>query len=159
MNIVKNRICYTTHNVVCDPDCADAEYMVAMADSLTPHARPAVHRKELYNMNNDGTWTIELPIVHLENFWASESAERRGAVPTRILARVSLHNGLYDHTIFVGHCARSESFQPLWKRMYQQGIKIGKAQRRVAEAKYFAEYDKAVAEHAARTYEDPACSI
>lgn len=159
MNIVKNRICYTTHNVVCDPDCADADYMVAMADSLTPDARPKVHKEELEAMNNDGSWTIELPIVHLENFWDSEIAERRNQLPTRILARVTLHNGQYDHTIFVGHCARNESFQPLWKTMYQRGIRIGKAQRRRAEAEYFVAYDKAVAEYNARHYEDPACAI
>lgn len=159
MNIVKNRICYADHNVVCDPEVYSEQYITEMAASLSFVARPNVHKEELRRMNNDGSWTIELPKVHLENFWQSEAAERLGKLPTHILARVTLFNGQYDHHIFVGHCARSESFQPLWKAMYQCGIKIGKAQRRVAEAKYFAAYDKFLADYYARNFEDPACAI
>jgi hypothetical protein len=153
MNIVKNRICYASHNVVCDAAVADEQYVAVMATALSPNARPAQHKKELAAMNNDGSWTIELPIVKLQNFWESERAERLNGIPTHILATVTLFNGQYNHVIFVGHCARRESFQPLWKAMYQLGLKIGKAQRRRAEAEYFVAYDKAVDEHHAREAE------
>jgi hypothetical protein len=159
MKIAKNRICYATHNVVCDPDCADADYMVAMADSLNPTGTSAEHLKELHYMNNDGTWTIERPTIKLQIFWQSEAAERLQRIPTHILATALLHNGEYEKVLHVVSCARSESFQPLWKSLYQADIKVGAAQRRRCEKEYFAVYDKAVAEHEARNYEDPACAI
>ena len=157
--IINNRLLYASHNVVCDPELATMQYMQEMNALLSESGGAAQHVRELDFHNNDGTWTIERPIVELKPFHSSESAERRELIPERIIATVTLFNGSYDHIIHVVHCARSESFQPLWESMYRAGIRIGKLQRTNAETKYFKLYDSAVAAYGARNYEDPACSI
>lgn len=57
------RIVFADHDVVCragktwSKDFV-AEYLKEMADSLEPSGTAAQHRRELRNMNNDGTWAV-----------------------------------------------------------------------------------------------------
>lgn len=57
--IVNNKILYPTHCVVCDPKIATMDYMLIMHSSLTDNAVSSVHRRQLFDLHNDGTWTIE----------------------------------------------------------------------------------------------------
>ena len=148
MKIVNNRICFASHNVVLDPSVHDArpEYIWQVAQALTPNARPSLHKMQLNSFSSINTFAIELPQIDIKPMYASEYQERHPTMhlPEQMLATVYLHDGKQLMVIFVGHCRRRESFQPLWNAMYQRGIHIGKAQRRVAEARYFANYDAAV---------------
>lgn len=58
MKIEGNKIIYADHKVVCDPSCADEEYVHMMAESLSVDGSMHDHRCELHAMNNDGTWKL-----------------------------------------------------------------------------------------------------
>lgn len=146
--IVKNRICYGDHNVVCHPAAATFDYMATMHDALTPNADARLHKAQLDSFGTAKDWSIEYPSVQLTNFWSSERAERNRELPTRILLTVQLHNGNYPKVIFCGHCARSDSFQALWNPLRAKHIHIPRRLQREAETEYFKRYDAAVAEHA-----------
>lgn len=53
-----NAIVFTDHVVVCDPAVASEDYLQDMLESLSPSGSISQHRRELYNMNNDGSWRI-----------------------------------------------------------------------------------------------------
>lgn len=150
--IVNNRICYSDHNVVlCEKLWAEdrnfaGNYLMDMADHLTEHGRAGAHRRELEGMNNDGSWTIELPTITLQPQYNREYQERHPTmyIPNKMLCMIGLHNGNYHKVIFVAEALRTEGARKIWTHAYQSGFKIGKAQRRVAEAQYEAAYVKAV---------------
>jgi hypothetical protein len=54
-----NKIYYADHVVICDPNVYSPEYMEEMSGSLSPNGSASEHKKELYYMNNDGSWTIK----------------------------------------------------------------------------------------------------
>jgi hypothetical protein len=54
-----NKIYYADHVVVCDPDVYSPEYMSDMASDLSPDGDAKTHKRELYFMNNDGSWTVK----------------------------------------------------------------------------------------------------
>ena len=63
MNIQGNKIVFPTHVVVCDPSCADKEYMEMMCEELAEFAEehtPREHARVLRDCNNDGTWGIKI---------------------------------------------------------------------------------------------------
>jgi hypothetical protein len=134
--IVNNRICYPDHNVVLDIllHRQDPSYIFDMEEALTEKAGPTAHEEELEAMNNDSSWTIELPTVTIVPY----------KDPARMLATVELFDGNKQKVIFAAHCARSESFQPLWEAMRKQKIFFGSFVRKDAETKYFALYDALV---------------
>lgn len=97
--------------------------------------------------------------VTLTPFWESERAERLNHLPTRILATVTKHNGVYDYVVRVVHCDRKDGFEPIWNNLYQQHLKVGKLYRTACELEYFKLYNKAVEAYNAAHYQDPACLI
>lgn len=129
-----------------------------MAEKLSETGGPRTHKKELEDMNNDGSWTIEMPTITIVPFHNSERAEHMGAIPTRMLCTATLFNGNYKHVIAMVHCARSESFQPIWKTLHKSGITVPTITQHAVETKYFELYDRAVAAYDARQ-DDPACNI
>ena len=54
-----NKIYYADHYLVCDPTCATPEYMSDVESELSPDGDAKKHKRELYFMNNDGTWTVK----------------------------------------------------------------------------------------------------
>lgn len=159
--IVNNRICFLNHNIVLDPalHATMPDYIFEIAEGLSEAGGPSDHRQELEDMNNDGSWTIELPTIELKNHWHSESAERRGDLPTQILAIVTLHNGSYNKVLAVFSCTRNESFQPIWRALREAKLYFGRKARKEAETEYFKKYDAVVSAYNAAHYEDPACFI
>ena len=149
--IVKNRICYGDHNVVCHPAAATFDYMATMHDALTPNADARLHKAQLDSFGTAKDWSVEYPTVQLRNFWEGDLAQRNGEVPTRVLLMVTLHNGNYPKVIFQGHCARSDSFAALWNPVRAKHINIPRRLQRDAETEYFKLYEAAVAEHARLT--------
>jgi hypothetical protein len=153
--IVNNRICYADHNVVLDEklwkqDRAFAgNYLIDMANHLTERGRAGLHRRELGDMNNNGSWTIELPVIRLVPAYQSEYAERHPESnrPTDMLCMMMLNNGNYDKVIWVRQVGIEEGFKTLWLQAYQQGLRIGKAQRRVAEAQFRVAHLAALAQY------------
>jgi hypothetical protein len=57
-----NAIVYADHVVVCDPEVADPDYVDMMMVSLSQDGGIAQHRRELHDMNNDGSWRIHRSI-------------------------------------------------------------------------------------------------
>jgi hypothetical protein len=60
MQIIANRIIYADHEVVLDKELHKdmPEYIVEMADDLSPNGSVSDHAEELERMNNDGSWTV-----------------------------------------------------------------------------------------------------
>lgn len=145
--IVNNRICYANHNVLLDPTLHRnlPNYVLEMEDALTPDGTAEQHKKELEGFNNDGSWEVELPTITITPMWTTEAARMAGELPARMLAVATLSNGNRDEVIFTGHCARHESFYPLYGAMSQRGIDVGRKARREAETEYFKQYDAIVA--------------
>ena len=54
-----NKIYYADHVVVCDPTYATPEYMSDMESELSSDGDAKKHKRELYFVNNDGTWTVK----------------------------------------------------------------------------------------------------
>lgn len=61
MKIEANAIIYSDHKVVLDPalHATMPEYIEEMASDLDPNGSARTHARELRDMNNDGSWTIE----------------------------------------------------------------------------------------------------
>lgn len=142
--IYQNRIQYPTHNVLCDPAVHTEDYIIDMAKSLTDNRTAAQHRKELNDMNNDGTWTIELPTIELRCAWQNDRGPRMAQYPDLIWGIAHLPKDNYFHWIQQARCKRSESFQPIWQAFKDAGIKVGPKRRQEAEKAYFATYDALV---------------
>lgn len=148
--IVDNRICYKTHNVVLEHSLFrnmvnPMDYLLEMEAGLTPEGDARLHKAQLDSFNNDGSWEIEKPKLTITPFHDSEKAEIRCEIPTKMLATVTLHNGNFNKVICAVHCARSESFYPLYGTMEKLGIDVGRKARRDAETEYFKQYDALVA--------------
>lgn len=143
-DIYENRIQFPTHNVLCDPDVYSADYMVDMNANLSESGTPAQHRKELEGMNNDGTWTIELPTIELRCAWQNDRGPRMAQYPDLIWGIAILPKYNYNHWLIQARCKRSESFQPIWQAFKDAGVKVGQKRRQAAEKAYFAAYDAAV---------------
>jgi hypothetical protein len=58
--ILKNEILFPQHKVVCEPEACTPEYMQEMLSSLSPDGDRVAHGHELFYMNNDGTWSVEV---------------------------------------------------------------------------------------------------
>jgi hypothetical protein len=56
--IVNNRIVFPNHSVKCCLRNYSPEYVVAMGNTLNPVGTADDHRNELFNCQNDGTWTV-----------------------------------------------------------------------------------------------------
>lgn len=56
--IAGNAIVYQDHVVVCDPSVVFDGYLEDMKNSLSIDGGIATHRRELFWMNNDGSWRI-----------------------------------------------------------------------------------------------------
>lgn len=159
--IVDNRICYADHNVVLREDLhkLDTDRVFDKASVLTIDGRAGAHRNEIERFELVGSgkiWSIELPIVTIEPMYNSEDQERHPAcyLPGRMLCKITLHNGNYQKVIFVATCCKEQGFKHLWDKAYRCRIKIGKAQRRVAEAQYNAAYKVAL-----KAYNPPTANI
>jgi hypothetical protein len=61
MKIEGNKIVYADHKVVLDSNlhATMPEYIEEMAKDLDPNGNARIHARELRDMNNDGSWTIE----------------------------------------------------------------------------------------------------
>lgn len=145
--IVNNRICYADHNVVLDEAYFKAngqfaqEYILEMGHSLTEGASSHEHRAELFEMNNDGTWTIEMPEIELRPTYASEVQEHRPEwyLPTGIQVEVYLHNGNYRKLLTVFRQPNCTPFKIIFQMLYQAGYPVGAVSRRKARQKYAAQ--------------------
>lgn len=65
--ILNNEILFPMHKVVCLVDVYTPQVMVDVMAGLSPDGDPSVHRAELEDMNNDGSWTVEffVPTTYL----------------------------------------------------------------------------------------------
>lgn len=137
MRIVNQRICYADFNVV----LPEGENPFDIAELFDDHIRCGAMRRFL--REHAVPHTIERPEVTLRPAYESEYQERHADqyLPDRVQCEVLLHNGNYMKLIFC--CKALPTELPLiWKAMYQRGLRIPMALRRVAEAKYHAEVNR-----------------
>lgn len=67
--IIKNEIFFACHKVVCDPECANDDYLNEMAEEFDEDGAPEEHAEALERVNNDGSWSVVTPFLHSISDW------------------------------------------------------------------------------------------